>query len=63
MSEIEKIERYIECTPVNDLARYDMNFPEALAISSLKPMEAITLAFNYGRAKGCRAAKAVSHRK
>ena len=64
MSEIEKIKRYIERTKM-DLPRvYGMNVDESLELSVESrntvgvPIKVIYLAFNYGRAKGYRAAKA-----
>lgn len=66
MSEIEKMERYIERTKMSasTTSLYKMNMLEAfeLAYQALEcrdlPIEAISLAFNYGKAKGYRAAKA-----
>lgn len=62
MSEIERIQRYIERTPVNE-DRYYMGSDEAAAIverveSMPDILKAISFAFKYGRAKGYRAAKA-----
>jgi len=65
MSEIEKIKRYIKRTniPVSKASAYQMNMQEAFALSHQAycgdfPLEMISLAFNYGQAKGYRAAKA-----
>lgn len=64
MSEIEKMKRYIERTKLNDNDRFYLNMREAfeLAIQARNsddfPLEVISLAFNYGKAKGYRAAKA-----
>lgn len=66
MGEIEKMKRYIEKTKIgtNSRSKYAMNFAEAfeLAHQALNcegfPVEIISLAFDYGKAKGYRAAKA-----
>lgn len=66
MSEIEKMKQYIERTKMGQSKSgpYQMNMKEALelahqVIESVDfPIEVITLAFNYGKAKGYRAAKA-----
>lgn len=62
MTEIEKMKRYIARTPVNNDRCY-MGSDEACAIlsqvdSMVDVLEALALAFSYGRAKGYRAAKA-----
>lgn len=59
MSEIEKIQRYIARTGATykDTSPYHMNFKEARALAGgNNVIGAISLAFNYGRAKGYRAA-------
>ena len=60
MTEIEKMQKYIERTKTGIAidSQYQMNVQEAVAASSLSPLEAVSLAFNYGKAKGYRAAKA-----
>ena len=64
MSEIEKMKRYIERTNLDDGGHYKIGMHEAfeLARQAYKlndlPIEIISLAFNYGKAKGYRAAKA-----
>lgn len=66
MSEIEKMKRYIELTKMNikNPLQYAMNMREAIELaemaktSGLFPIDAISLAFDYGQAKGYRAAKA-----
>ena len=66
MSEIEKMKRYIERTKMNDRldSLYRMNLAESCELtmqadaSSDLSFNAICLAFNYGKAKGYRAAKA-----
>ena len=64
MSEIEKMKKYIERTKLDDGGRYKIGMHEAfeLARQAYKlndlPIEIISLAFNYGKAKGYRAAKA-----
>lgn len=65
MTEIEKIQRYIERTGINTrpTSPYSITWPEAAALAvrtqdSDLPIEVIALVFNYGMAKGYRAAKA-----
>ena len=66
MSEIEKIQRYIARTNmgIKNPLQYAMNTKEAFELSHMGrtgdtlSIEAISMAFNYGRAKGYRAAKA-----
>lgn len=65
MSEIEKIQRYIDRTKAKDKDRYSMNFKEMMALAhkvrdtnGTESLEAIVTAFEYGKAKGYRAAKA-----
>ena len=62
MSEIEKMKRYIERTKL-DKNRMCLGFVEACALArgaktADDALEMIALAFNYGKAKGYRAAKA-----
>lgn len=64
MSEIEKMERYIERTNLKNGERFYLDTAEAFALviqtqkSFGLSFEAIAMAFNYGKAKGYRAAKA-----
>lgn len=62
MSEIEKVKRYIDRTniPREISVRYDVHMEDLLAIlrSKKHPIEAIYLVFEYGKARGYRAAKA-----
>jgi len=64
MSEIEKMQRYIERTKLGKNHRFGLTAPEAFELTRKArtmaefPMEVICLAFNYGKAKGYRAAKA-----
>lgn len=64
MTEIERIRRYVEREKVSQNSRYDMDMIEGLELSKAAyeaedlPLGIIVLAFNYGRAKGYRAAKA-----
>ncbi len=64
MREIEKMKRYIERTKTKKADRFYLDMAKAfeLAIQTLNsddvPLEVISLAFNYGKAKGYRAAKA-----
>ena len=66
MSEIEKMQRYIERTKMSKpkAAHYGMNLREALELAKQAyhcgdlPLEMISLAFTYGKARGYRAAKA-----
>ena len=62
MSEIEKMKRYIARTKLDD-SRYYLNLIEAIAIAKTAQtyddaLDAVSLAFKYGQAKGYRAAKA-----
>lgn len=57
MSEIERINRYIERTKVPRLDRYELGIVDAKAIKAMGDMlDAVYAAFLYGRAKGYRAA-------
>lgn len=64
MSEIEKMKRYIERTKLNKHDRFYLDMAEAFELANQAresddfPLEIISLAFNYGKAKGYRAAKA-----
>lgn len=62
MSEIEKIQRYVERSKkFPEGTPYQMNLLEAFSLTNMSRevgMDAICLAFEYGRAKGYRAAKA-----
>lgn len=62
MTEIEKMQRYIERTKL-DKNRMCLDFSEACALAKEAKtadaaLEMVALAFNYGKAKGYRAAKA-----
>lgn len=60
MSEIEKMQRYIEKTKL-DIApesSYQLSLRQAFAVSDMPTLEAILFAFKYGQAKGYRAAQA-----
>ena len=62
MSEIEKIQRYIKRNKKFPMGTpYQMNLLEMFSLADMSaesPADAICLAFDYGRAKGYRAAKA-----
>lgn len=64
MSEIEKMKRYIERTKLNENDRFYLDMAEAFELamqayeSDTLPLEVVCIAFNYGKAKGYRAAKA-----
>lgn len=61
MSEIEKIQRYIERSDINPVSRerYQMHLRNVKALlQQVNNVEAILLAFNFGMARGYRAAKA-----
>lgn len=64
MSEIEKIKRYIERTKVSNADSYKMNVCEVFELARQakcgvnEAFSVIETAFNYGKAKGYRAAKA-----
>ncbi|WP_297197484.1 hypothetical protein [uncultured Flavonifractor sp.] len=62
MTCLEKMRRYIELTGVtySDSTPYQMNIAEMMdlrALAEQAPMDALCLAFEYGRAKGVRATK------
>ena len=63
MSKIEKMKRYIERTKMNGAYNYCLVYSEAVELlhtaTDVNSMfEVIALAFDYGKAKGYRAAKA-----
>lgn len=64
MSEIEKMQRYIDRTKLDKNNRFSLTTPEAFELAHAArtmadfPVEVICLAFDYGKAKGYRAAKA-----
>ena len=61
MSEIEKMQRYIARTKTTNMDAYQMNFREMKDLARTAadtPFDVVCLAFEYGRAKGYRAAKA-----
>lgn len=59
MSEIEKMKRYIERTKIAAPTNYELGVLEANAIKNAEDaLDAVYMAFLYGRAKGYRAAKA-----
>ena len=63
MSEIEKMKRYIKRTKMGRADNYGLVFGETVellhtATDTNSMFEIIALAFNYGKAKGYRAAKA-----
>lgn len=63
MSAIEKIKRYIERTHIKPSTkiRYQMHMDEMLALKAVaheRGIDSIVLAFEFGEAKGYRAAKA-----
>ena len=59
MTEIERIKRYIDKYGAPSNPRYDTSVKEVFALAQgMGVIEAISMAFNYGKAKGYRAAKA-----
>ena len=71
MNKIEKIQRYIELTGLDKLPKetelaYDLKVSGIKALLALaengEGLDAICIAFEYGRAKGYRMAKAVGKR-
>lgn len=60
MSELEKIERYIQNTKIKGMRdNYDLSTKEVFAMKLLcanRPIEALYMAFQFGRVKGYRAA-------
>ena len=62
MSEIEKMKKYIKRTQMNGSDRFGLNWTETMELAQTihtddDAITAIDLAFNYGKAKGYRAAK------
>ena len=65
MNEIEKIQKYIDLTGVKyaSSSPYQMNLAELFALRRMDDIgEAICLAFEYGRAKGERSARAAQRK-
>lgn len=66
MSDLERIHRYIKQTnmPCSKLSYYQMTWDDLSGLMEMKDAltETIILAFNYGKAKGYRAAKAEARR-
>ena len=60
MKEIKKMRRYIERTRITEQSKnnYDMTYRQGVELSALEFWDAVCLVFDYGRAKGYRAAKA-----
>ena len=64
MTEIEKMQRYIERAKLDKGDRFCLRWPETMEMaraagqSKDDTVRIIALAFNYGKAKGYRAAKA-----
>lgn len=59
MSELEKIQRYIDNTNLPGLSRYQMGFHDMMGLSEIEEtFDRMVMAFEYGLAKGWRAAKA-----
>lgn len=61
MNELEQINRYIERTRMSNGKAYRMNLVDIVAMAMNAkddPWEMLRLAFDYGRAKGYRAARA-----
>lgn len=54
MTTVEKIRRYIERTGENFPSAYHLSMGELEALKEIGKMEALALAFEYGRAKGFR---------
>lgn len=61
MNIIRRIEAYIQRTAMKNLDRYEMDMEELLFLKHEcmrgEPIDALILAFDYGRAKGYRAAR------
>lgn len=61
MSTEEKMDAYIQKTKMRNTTRYELNLGEIQVMRNIllsgKMVEALKLAFNYGRAKGYRMAK------
>lgn len=61
MNTVQRIKAYIRRTQAGNLDRYEMDMDELLYLKHEcmrgDPVDAIILAFDYGRAKGYRAAR------
>ena len=54
----EKMERYIDNTKIENADRYDIDYKEVTALNRMNDsLDAVILAFLYGRAKGYRAGR------
>ena len=67
LNEIEKMKKYIERTKLNNGDGFSMSMKEAFELvrsaqRSDFPVDVISFAFTYGKAKGYRAAKAEARR-
>ncbi|MCI8652607.1 MAG: hypothetical protein HFF11_02780 [Angelakisella sp.] len=61
---LEKIQQYIQQTPGSNNRNYSLNLTEWFSIREMdSDWESIVTAFDYGRAKGYRAARAEMKRK
>lgn len=61
MDTIQTIIAYIRRSKIRNAKRYQMNLYELMELNKLghtSPQEALCIAYDYGRAKGYRAAKA-----
>lgn len=54
MTDVEKIRRYIERTGAEFPSTYHLSMEELEALKNMGKLEALALAFDYGRAKGYR---------
>ena len=59
MNNVEKIRRYIERTGEKFPSAYHLSMGELEALKGMGKLEALALAFEYGRAKGFRYSKKV----
>ena len=63
MTELERIKKYIKNTNLNMNTNYNIRVGEMIAVGQCDFFHAIGLAFQYGQAKGYRAAKAEMKKK
>ena len=62
MTQIERVEKYVEATRIGNVEHYDMHYGEINELYELARKDlwrAFSLVFKYGRAKGYRAARAM----
>lgn len=58
MADLQRIQKYIDKTQADNMWRYELMMNDWKALATLHTIDAVAMAFLYGRAKGYRAAKA-----